>query len=134
MFTLDLSEDFARDQNAARIGKSLEPRGDVDALAVDIALLVHNHVTQIDTNAQLQRVTTGGELILNICSTSEGGNGASKFGQNAIARGFNQAPLVTAQVRLDNLPPKPPDLDVGGFLGAFHQGGIADNVGCQDRR
>src|SRR6185312_15048145 len=38
------------------------------------------------------------------------------------------------QTRLDQFPLEPFEFGVGRFLGAFHERGVADHVGGQDRR
>jgi hypothetical protein len=59
-------------------------------------------------------------VILNFNCALQGGHRTGKLGEHAAG--------------LDDLVPKPPNLCIGGFFCAFHHGGIADNVGCQDRR
>src|SRR6516162_8226594 len=48
---LHLAEGVFRDADAARFSEPFEPRGDVDAVAEDVALL-DDDVTEIDTNAK----------------------------------------------------------------------------------
>src|SRR6266849_9135667 len=48
---LDLVMDGARDADAARVGKTFEARGDVDAIAVDLRT-IHHHVAEVDADAE----------------------------------------------------------------------------------
>ena len=48
----DLVAHRRRDADAARLGQRLEPRGDIDAVAEDVAVL-DDHVAEIDADAEL---------------------------------------------------------------------------------
>ena len=51
----DFAMDLGRDQDAARIGNALKPSRDVNPFTVDIALLVNDHVAEVDADPQLKR-------------------------------------------------------------------------------
>src|ERR1700736_1976277 len=55
---IDLIQNLARDGNATAIGDAFEACGDVDTVAIDIAL-VDNDVTEIDADAHLDPTAFG---------------------------------------------------------------------------
>jgi hypothetical protein len=46
-----------------------------------------------------------------------------------LAGRFDETTFVPDKRRLDHIPPNPPNLRKGGFLGALHHGGVVDHVG-----
>jgi hypothetical protein len=72
-------------------------------------------------------------MILHLNRASHGGQGTGELGERAVTRGLDKPPLVAADARLDQFSLEPLELGVGTFLVAFHERGIADHVGGQDR-
>jgi hypothetical protein len=62
---LDFVMDFPGDQNAAWIGQSFKPGGDIDAFPINVAVLIDHDIAEVDPNAQLQRAIVGCEVVLN---------------------------------------------------------------------
>ena len=70
--TLDLAVDLAGDEDSARIGNAFKPGRDVDPVAINIAVIVNNHVAQIDADPQLKGALVRREVILNFQPTLYG--------------------------------------------------------------
>src|SRR6266496_2314852 len=73
-------------------------------------------------------------MILHLDRASRGGQGARELGQRAITRCLDESSFVAGEARLDQFSLEPFELGVGGFLSAFHERGITNHVGGQDRR
>ena len=82
----DFAVDLFRDQDAARIGGSLQPDGNVDAVAVEVTVRPNDDVTKVEPDAQLEGTAAGGEMILDLNRASHGGQGARELGERAIPR------------------------------------------------
>src|SRR5262245_13593038 len=103
---LDLAVDLARDEDAAWIGGAFKPGSDVDPVAINIALLVNNHVAQIDADPQLKRALVRREVILNFQPAFYGSQRAGKFREDAVSGCLNEATLMVAEAGLNHLPPQ----------------------------
>ena len=133
----DVVVDRPRDQDAARLGKLLQARGDVDAVAVDV-LAVDDHVAEVDADAELEPVLgrQGGvalaQGLLDVDSAGQRLDDAREVGQHAVTRRADDAAVVLGDEPVDDLAagPKP---GVRAGLVAVHLAREADRVGAQDR-
>ncbi len=98
----------ARDANAAGLGQSLQPRGDVDAVAEDI-LAVDDDVAEIDADAQVDaaiRRQVGvalGHAALNLDGAAHGIDDAGEFDEQPVARRLDDAALMLGDLRVDEV-------------------------------
>jgi hypothetical protein len=128
--------DAARDADAASLGESLEARGDVDAVAEDVAVLDHD-VADIDADAEphaarrVERPVCGCDVALDVDGAFHGGEDAGELGEHAVTGGAADA---SAMLRDEGVG----DGAMGGqrrqraFLVAAHQPAIALDVGGED--
>src|SRR6185312_3258812 len=130
----DFAVDFFGNQDAARIGDPFQPDSNVDPVAVEIAVLPNDHVTEVEPDAQLEWTATLGEMILHLGLASHSGQGTCELGERAITRCLDQSAVVSGEARRDQVPLEPLELSVGGFLRALHHRRVADHIGGQDRR
>src|SRR5262249_9136480 len=86
----DFAVDLARDQDTAGIGSAFKSGRDVDPVAVDIALLVNDHVAEIDADPQLKGALVRREVILNFQPTLDGSQRAGKFREDAVSGGLDE--------------------------------------------
>jgi hypothetical protein len=126
------------DQDGTRFGDAFEPRGDVDAVAIEITAF-DNDVTQIDADAQhdppLLRLIAvcGGHALLELDRALHGVNSAGELHQHAIA-----GDLEDASAMLGNQGPQhllAADLEGSqraGFVD-LHQAAKTDYIHCQNR-
>jgi len=98
--------DRARDADAARRRQCLQPRRDVDAVAVNIAA-VGDHVAEIDPDAKAKAPLLGeiqiavGHRALNFASTAHRIDNAGEFRQEAVAGGLDDPAPMLADLWLD---------------------------------
>ena len=125
---------LGRDAGAAGLRQRFQPRGDVDALAIDVRAFA-DHVAEIDADAEQDAATGGLGLVrlrhpaLKLQSRSDGIGGAAELDQYAVAHDFHDAPAMGAHRRAEN--GRPPLLQRGeraGFI-LLHEAAVADHVG-----
>ena len=130
--------DARRHRHAAGRAQALEPRGDIDAVAVD-AVGVHQHVAQVDADAKLhaplggQRGIGGRHRALDLERAVDRLDHRGEFREDRIARRIDDP----APVGGDPLPEEPApagERRVGGLLIRLHQAAVAHHVGAQDSR
>jgi hypothetical protein len=89
-------------------GLSLNPTGNIDAIAKDIVLAV-NYVTDVNADAHIHALLifdTGifcRELALDIHRAVDGAKNAGKIGKERIANGLDNSPLVGVNLTLQYL-------------------------------
>lgn len=126
----------ARHINLSRLRQTFEPRGDIDAVSVNVAF-VDDHVAGVDADAQLHPgIAVGplalGQPALNIDTATNRIDGAVELDQHPVAHAAHQPAAMLVDRGLDQ------DLDVirqpqmsAFFIGA-HQPAVADDVRQKD--
>ena len=90
---------------AARVGESLQPRRDVDAVAVDVVAF-DDHVSEIDADAELDAAVVQrgavavGHAGLDRDGAAHGLDRAGEIDQQAVAGAFDDASAVRGDVRV----------------------------------
>src|SRR5216683_1167263 len=98
--------DSTGDADAAGVGEALEARGDVDAVAVDL-LAIDHHVAKVDADAEFhpavgwQFFALGPERGLNFDRALDRVHDTRELGEDAIARGVDEASMVLLDERID---------------------------------
>jgi len=122
---LDLIVHEARDADPARIGDALQSRGDVDAVAVNIAVF-DDYIARVDADAELDALVLGGCIIpcrhppLQRDGAVDRFDDAWKFDQDSVAGGLDDAPLVFGDLRVDQITAQRPEAHKGAGLVPFH--------------
>src|SRR5215831_6122602 len=130
----DLIAHHAADAHFARLGESFEARGDIDAVAVDIAL-VENHVAEVDADAKLDAPFhrhVGVALchcLLDLDGATHRIDDARKLDEQPVAGGLDDAAPVLLDLRIPQLAPDRLQPGERAFLVGTHQPRIAGNVG-----
>jgi hypothetical protein len=102
----DTVADRARDADAARRSQPLQPRGDVNAVAINVAA-VGDYVAEIDAVAKAQAALLGqieiavGHRALNFARTPHRVDHAGEFRQHAVAGSLDDPPAMLAELRID---------------------------------
>ena len=134
----DLLVHRARDADAADLGKALEARGDIDAVAEQVAVAL-DHVADGDADAKAHlparriRHVAGAQAFLDVDRAAHGFDRARKFGEHGIARGVENAAAafgdeVVGHLTIGREPPQ-------RFLFVLgNQSGVAGNIGRKNRR
>jgi len=126
--------DRARDADAAGCGQPLQPRGDVDAVAINV-VAVDDHVAEIDPDAKAQAALLGeiqiavGHPALDFAGAAHRIDDAGKFRQHAIAGGLYDAPAMLFDLRIDEFAEMPSQPFMRAFLIRPHQKRVPRHVG-----
>jgi hypothetical protein len=98
--------DRARDADPARRCHCLQPRRDVDALAVNV-IAIGDHVAEIDADAKSEAPLLGevqiavGHPALNFAGAAHRIDDAGEFRQHAVAGGLDDPAMMLADLRID---------------------------------
>ena len=104
-----MAENGAGHKNTARVRQGLEPRRDVDTVAVQIAAF-HNHVAEVDTDAQhdlsvIRQSHIGGlHCFLQLDSALDCIHGAGELDQYSVANHLDDPTVVLRDHRLEMVP------------------------------
>ena len=135
---LDLIMDLAGDAEATGIGQSLEPRRNVDAIAVDVRALDHD-VAEVDADAQSNALLVGqvglpvGHRSLDDNSAFDRLDDAGKLGQQTVAHQLHGTAAMLRNRRLDELGAEGLQAFERPRLILSHEPRIADHIGSQNR-
>ena len=126
------------DEHPAGIGQGFDPRGDVDAVAIEVVAL-DDHVAEIDADAQFDaavRRDTGvplGHRLLHRDRAAHRIDDAGKFHQQAVAGGLDDAAVVLGDLRIEKLAAQRFEAFERAFLVRPHQPRIPRHIGGEDR-
>jgi len=126
------------DEHPAGIGQRFDPRGNVDAVAVDVVVF-DDYVAEVDANAELDLLLLRGlgialgHPLLHFDGAAHCVDHAGKFGQQAVACILYNAPSVTFDFSIDQLREMRLEAIVRSLLVRAHQPRIARHIGGQDR-
>ena len=133
----DLVIGRAGDVDAAGIRGGFQARGDVDAVAIEIAAL-HHDVAEIDADAQhdaaVLRLPGGrrGHRLLDVDGALHGVHRAAELHHDAVAGHLEDAALVLGHQRRDDLLAARLERAQGPHLVQLHQPAVADDIGGED--
>ena len=125
--------------DAARLGQSLEPSGDVHPVAEDVAI-VEDHVAEVDAYsiadaARLRHLGLAvGHRGLDRDGAFDGVDHARELDQQAIAGGLDDMAVVVGDLRVDQLATMRLLAHDRVLFVEFHKPGEADHVGGENCR
>jgi hypothetical protein len=128
-----------RDIQSAGLGQCLEPRRNVDAVAVDV-VAVGDHVAEIDPDPKGNALVLGHlraavrHRPLDLDGAAHRIDDARKFHKHAVAGGFDDPPVMLPDLRVDELATMRLQAVEGAFLIRSHQPRVPRHIRCQDRR
>src|SRR5262245_7431961 len=134
----DLVADDIRAGNSTGRSETLQARGDVNALAIDIVAL-NQYVAYMNTHAKAQVPDFGQARVarrhtgLDFHCTAKGIDDARELDQKAIARHLENPPAVARHRRIQKVAPVLAQNRECSFLIGLHKPTVADNVCCQYR-
>ena len=100
--------DGAGNADAARLGQRFQPRRDIDAVAENVAAL-GDHVAEVDADAKPNAAVLGeiqiavGHRALDFGGAAHRIDDAGEFRQHAVADGLDDAAVMLADLRIDQL-------------------------------
>src|SRR5262249_10099503 len=107
----DLISDGARDTNTARLRQRLQPRGYIDAVAIDVSV-VDDDSAEIDPDPKDNAPVFGDPGIavdhrtLQLDRAADGIDDAREFHQHAVAGGLDEAAAMLLELRVEELAAK----------------------------
>jgi hypothetical protein len=128
----------AGDADPASFGQSLQPSGDVDAVAVDVAAFGDN-IAQIGTDSEGDPLLLGDIGIavehrsLHLDRAAVRVDDTGKFDQHPVAGGLYDPAMMFLYFRIDKLAAMRFETLVGSFLFSSHQPRIARDIGGKYR-
>ncbi len=133
----DMTEDRLGYADAARVGNLLQPRRDVDGVAVAIVAL-DDDVADVQPHADVdapvcgQAVVALGHLALQRNGAFDGIDDAGELGQQAVAGQLEDASMVGGDLGLEQTLAVSEQALEGIRLIVLHEAGVADDVGCEN--
>ena len=128
----------SRDDDAAGVGELLEPGGDVDALAVEVAIWLVHHVAEIDPDAEADPLGVR-PLGLALCrpllqqdGAAHGVDDARELDERAVAHQLDRTPPVLGDQRLHEFAAQCLQTGKRAVLVALDERRKADHVGRHD--
>jgi hypothetical protein len=122
------------DKHSTGIGQDLDPRGDVDTVAIEVVAL-DDHIAEIDADAQLNaalrrdaRVPLGHRL-LHLERAAHRIDDAGKFHQHTVAGSLDDAAMVLGDFGINELAAQRFEAFERAFLVRPHQPRIARDIG-----
>lgn len=112
--------------NTTRLGNPFEPRSHIDTIAHEVAIVLHDHVTKIDADAELDapvlyeaRVALSHDL-LHIDGRTNCIHDRGELGQQAIPSRFDDTPAMGGDHRIDEILADGPEAIERAFLVNSH--------------
>jgi hypothetical protein len=133
---LHVLEHRAGDEDAAGLGQRLQPRGDVDAVAVEVAALDHD-VAEIDADAEphlparRQRGVALGQRALDLDRALHRLDDAGELGQHVVTGGVDDAAAVVLDALRDRRAIAAQGRQRAGLV-LPHQPAVAGDVGEEE--
>ena len=131
--------DPRRDADAAGLGEAFEPGGDIDPVAEDVAVL-DDDVALVDADAELEalfrrgRGVAFGHRALPLGGAAQRVDDAGELDEEPVAGGFDDAPLMLGDARVDQFAPQRLERRQRPFLVLPDEPRIAGDIGGEDRR
>ena len=124
----------------AGLGDTLEPRGDIHAVAHEIAVALFDNVAQVDADAELdaplgrQARVALDHAGLHFDSAAHGVHNTPELDDRAIAGALHNASVMNRDDGIDQIAAKRPQPRKNAILVRSREPAIADNVRNQNRR
>ena len=135
-----LSIGILRKTNCARRSNALKPRGDIDAVAHEVAIRLLDDIADVNPDAEVDspllrhaRIALD-EAVLNLDRAADRVDDAAKLDDRAVAGAFDDTAVVGGDGGVDEVAPQTPQARKGPILVGAGEAGISDDVSDQDRR
>ena len=129
--------DCIGDEHSAGIGQGFDPRGDVDAVAIEVVAL-DDHIAEIDADAQFDAAVRSGagvalrHRLLHLDRAAHRIDDAGKFHQQPVAGGLDDAAAVFGDFRIEKLAAQRLEAFERAFLVRPHQPRIPGHISGED--
>ena len=138
--SLDLPVGLLGETDRAGLGDALEPRGDIDAVAHQVAVALLDHVAEVDADAKLDpllRRQAGVALdhaALHFDRAAHRVDHAPELDDRAVAGALDDAPVMNGDDGVDEIAAKGPQAREDAILVRACEPAVADDIRDQDRR
>ena len=135
-----LSVGILRDADPAGLTDAFEPRGDVDAVAHQVAVALLDHVAEVDADPELDaaiRRHAGiafAHGVLHLDRAAHRVDDAAELDQRPVSGALDHAPMMHGNRRVDQIAAQRPQPRQRAVLVCSGEPAVADHVGDQDRR
>ena len=129
-----------REANAARLANAFETRGDIDAVAHQVAVGLLDHVAQMDADTELdaalrrQARVALDHAVLHLDRAAHGVDHAAELDEDAVAGPLDDAPVMRGDGGVDEVAAQPSQTRQGAILVRAREPAVADDIRDQDRR
>ena len=136
---LDLPVGVLGEADRAGLGDALQPRGDIDAVAHQIAVRLLDDVAQMNADAELDAaiVRHAGvaldHAVLHLDRAAHRVDDAAKFDEAAVAGALDDAPAMRGDGRINQIAAQRPEPRQRSLLVRAGEPAVADDIGDQDR-
>src|ERR1700722_7567609 len=129
-----------RQTDCARLANTLQPRGDIDAVAHEVAVAFLDHVAEMNADAKLD-ATLGRQAgvpldhaVLHFDRAAHGVDHAAEFNHAAVAGAFDDAAMMEGDGRIDQVAAERPEARQNAILVRSRKPAIADDIRNENRR
>ena len=136
--SLDLAIGVLRQADRARRANAFEPRGDVDAIAHEIAVGLLDDVAEMNADPELDALVRRdspvalGHAVLNFDGAAHGVDHAAKLDKRAVPSSLDDAAVVRGDGGVDQVAAQPPEARKGAVLVGVGETAVTDNISGQD--
>ncbi len=123
----------------ARLGDALQPRGDIDAVAHQVAVGLLDHVAEMDADAEFDAAVDGhagvalDHAVLHLDGAAHRVDHAAELDQSPVAGPLDDATVVDGDGRVDQVAAQSPQPRERALLVRAGKPAVADHVGGEDR-
>ena len=134
-----LSVGILRDADPAGLTDAFEPRGDVDAVAHQVAVALLDHVAEVDADPELDaaiRRHAGiafAHGVLHLDRAAHRVDDAAELDQRPVSGALDHAPMMHGNRRVDQIAAQRPQPRQRAVLVCSGEPAVADDVRDQDR-
>jgi hypothetical protein len=138
--SLDLTIGVLGKADRARLGDALQSRGDVDAVAHEVAVALFDDVAQMNADAEVDALVRGharvadGHGVLDFDCAAHRVDHTAEFDDEPVAGALDDAAVVHDDGRIDQIAAQPPQARKGSVLVGAGEPAIPDDIRNQDRR
>ena len=129
-----------RQTNSARLCHAFQSRGDIDAVAHQVAVGFLDHVAEVNPDAEFdppllrQAGVAFGHAVLNLHGAAHRVDHAAELHERAVAGALDDPPAMRGDGRIDQVAAQRPQPRQRALLVRAGQPAVAGDVGRQDRR
>ena len=129
-----------RKTNCARRRNALKPRGDIDAVAHQVAVALLDDVADVNPDAEFDSSVLGhagvalDEAVLNLDRAAHRVDDAAELDDRAVAGALDDAAVMGGDGWIDEVAAEPPQARKGPILVGAGEPAITNDIRNQDRR